>query len=358
MNDLNLSITPSSNSNTILNSSSGMNTLNTNQMNKFSNNNNNNNNDHQLTTNQQNRRSPLYLNQHPHQNLHLIQTISPTSNSSLSNSSSQQNMGLYNNNNNNVTTNNINNKTNNNSNNNNNNNNDNQHQHQHQPYHDYINQHISPITSPNHLQRHSDPTNDRSSSTTNNNYIENNRKIYPIPSSQQIMNQRSEYIPSSLPTTHQPIYPHINQSDLNQLSNDTSTGIRSPMLEDFRLNRNRRYELRVSLKSFYIIISVALYLIKKILNNHNLKIKLSIKSLQDISGNIVEFAGDQHGSRFIQQKLESASSEEKQMVFDEILPNSLQLMTDVFGNYVIQKLFEHGIYFLLKKQLHTSKPLK
>jgi len=42
-----------------------------------------------------------------------------------------------------------------------------------------------------------------------------------------------------------------------------------------------------------------------------------------------------HGSRFIQQKIESASSEEKQMIFDEIvLDNTLQLVQDVFGNYV------------------------
>lgn len=29
-------------------------------------------------------------------------------------------------------------------------------------------------------------------------------------------------------------------------------------------------------------------------------------------------------------------------MFREIQPNCLQLMTDVFGNYVVQKLFEHG----------------
>ena len=80
---------------------------------------------------------------------------------------------------------------------------------------------------------------------------------------------------------------------------------------------------------------------------------------QDIFGYIVEFSGDQHGSRFIQQKLETATSDEKQTVFDEIVPhNALQLIQDVFGNYVscgqsylgtdlilkqvIQKLFEHG----------------
>lgn len=82
--------------------------------------------------------------------------------------------------------------------------------------------------------------------------------------------------------------------------------IRSPLLEEFRSNKNKKYELK------------------------------------DIANHVVEFSGDQHGSRFIQQKLETASSEDKQLVFDEILPNCLQLMTDVFGNYVIQKLFEHG----------------
>ncbi|CAG8449916.1 2117_t:CDS:10 [Funneliformis mosseae] len=94
--------------------------------------------------------------------------------------------------------------------------------------------------------------------------------------------------------------------DLSSSISDPGHGMRSALLEEFRNNKNKKYELR------------------------------------DIVGNIVEFSGDQHGSRFIQQKLETANSEEKQLVFDEILPNALQLMTDVFGNYVIQKFFEHG----------------
>lgn len=64
--------------------------------------------------------------------------------------------------------------------------------------------------------------------------------------------------------------------------------------------------------------------------------------LKDIYDHIVEFSGDQHGSRFIQQKLETANSDEKDRVFKEIQGDSLQLMKDVFGNYVIQKFFEHG----------------
>ncbi|XP_074560713.1 pumilio homolog 5-like [Curcuma longa] len=64
--------------------------------------------------------------------------------------------------------------------------------------------------------------------------------------------------------------------------------------------------------------------------------------LPDIVGRVVEFSTDQHGSRFIQQKLETCSVDEKASVFSEVLPHSSLLMTDVFGNYVIQKFFEHG----------------
>ena len=52
---------------------------------------------------------------------------------------------------------------------------------------------------------------------------------------------------------------------------------------------------------------------------------------------MVEFSGDQHGSRFIQDKLQTANSDEKEQVFREIEPNAIQLLKAVFGNYVIQK---------------------
>ena len=51
--------------------------------------------------------------------------------------------------------------------------------------------------------------------------------------------------------------------------------------------------------------------------------------------------------RFIQQKLERATPAERQMVFNEILQAAYQLMTDVFGNYVIQKFFEVSMHACL-----------
>ncbi|KAF2397288.1 ARM repeat-containing protein [Trichodelitschia bisporula] len=64
--------------------------------------------------------------------------------------------------------------------------------------------------------------------------------------------------------------------------------------------------------------------------------------LMDVKQHMVEFCGDQAGSRFIQKKIETANSDERAIVFAELYDNLLQLMKDVFGNYVIQKLFEHG----------------
>ncbi|KAI0480284.1 ARM repeat-containing protein [Xylariaceae sp. FL0804] len=89
---------------------------------------------------------------------------------------------------------------------------------------------------------------------------------------------------------------------------DPGRGVRSMLLEEFRTSgrSTRRYDL------------------------------------PEIYGHIVEFSGDQHGSRFIQEKLQGANSDEKDQVFREIEPNTVQLMKDVFGNYVIQKFFEHG----------------
>ncbi|GIL90746.1 hypothetical protein Vretifemale_18426 [Volvox reticuliferus] len=64
--------------------------------------------------------------------------------------------------------------------------------------------------------------------------------------------------------------------------------------------------------------------------------------LREILGHVYEFSLDQHGSRFIQQKLEGVSPEDLDAAFSEVMPRILHLMTDVFGNYVVQKLLEHG----------------
>jgi Pumilio-family RNA binding repeat len=74
-------------------------------------------------------------------------------------------------------------------------------------------------------------------------------------------------------------------------------------------------------------------------------------TLYDLIGHFMECSLDQQCSRFIQQRLEEADDNEKQALFSEIIgivcPNTAEfsshkLMKDVFGNYVVQKMFEFG----------------
>jgi hypothetical protein len=66
--------------------------------------------------------------------------------------------------------------------------------------------------------------------------------------------------------------------------------------------------------------------------------------LAKVLPHIQEFALDQHGSRFLQLKLESddTSDVEKNQVFEAILPEAAKLASDSFAHFVVQKLFEKG----------------
>lgn len=70
-----------------------------------------------------------------------------------------------------------------------------------------------------------------------------------------------------------------------------------------------------------------------------LKIKLSIN---DLRVDILEFAQDQNGSKYLQSKLDEASEEERQEVLNIISPHAAMLANNDFGNFVIQKFFDIG----------------
>ncbi|KPA76645.1 pumilio protein 6 putative (PUF6) [Leptomonas pyrrhocoris] len=70
--------------------------------------------------------------------------------------------------------------------------------------------------------------------------------------------------------------------------------------------------------------------------------KSSQWSLEDLQGYAVEFAKDQEGSRFIQSAVDYAAPEALDNTFLEIFASPLELVTDIFGNYVLQKLLEKG----------------
>ena len=65
-------------------------------------------------------------------------------------------------------------------------------------------------------------------------------------------------------------------------------------------------------------------------------------STEDMTGQFVEFSMDQRGSRTLQSQIQKGTDHDRRAIFEEIQGHILQLVTDAFGNYVVQKLFEHG----------------
>jgi len=120
-----------------------------------------------------------------------------------------------------------------------------------------------------------------------------------------------------------------NQNQQQRMDDDTSHGKRNQ-------NRRRRKKQRDQKEEETPLPPNCSPLLK------DFRTKNKKLELQDIKWNIIEFATDQYGSRFIQQKLETATEEEKQMLEVAVLNDFQNLTTDVFGNYVVQKMFEYG----------------
>ncbi|KIW57986.1 hypothetical protein PV05_02539 [Exophiala xenobiotica] len=75
--------------------------------------------------------------------------------------------------------------------------------------------------------------------------------------------------------------------------------------------------------------------------NHNDEARFNNVPLESYRGSLYELCKDQHGCRYLQRKLEDGDEEHIQAIFVETCPHIIELMTDPFGNYLCQKLFEH-----------------
>jgi pumilio RNA-binding family len=62
---------------------------------------------------------------------------------------------------------------------------------------------------------------------------------------------------------------------------------------------------------------------------------------------LIKYSFDQQGSRFLQEKLETATNEERGIIFREILPIAMNLIIDMSGNLVIQKVIDNYLVLFI-----------
>ncbi|KAL2477477.1 putative pumilio-like protein 10 [Forsythia ovata] len=63
-------------------------------------------------------------------------------------------------------------------------------------------------------------------------------------------------------------------------------------------------------------------------------------SLTEAQGYIYHIAKDQHGCRFLQRMFDEGTPRDVQIIFSEIVDHTVELMTNPFGNYLMQKLLD------------------
>jgi pumilio RNA-binding family len=99
---------------------------------------------------------------------------------------------------------------------------------------------------------------------------------------------------------------------------ETSIALRSPLLDEFRANKTRKWDLRVSLCVLYGVLTF----VHDGLAGHSWAMSLSSAAINMVRGSF-------------NRNWKVLRARKSRFVFDEIVPNnSLQLIQDVFGNYV------------------------
>eukprot|EP00257_Ricinus_communis_P018636 XP_015577404.1 pumilio homolog 12 isoform X1 [Ricinus communis] len=63
-------------------------------------------------------------------------------------------------------------------------------------------------------------------------------------------------------------------------------------------------------------------------------------SVDEVTGRVYLMAKDQHGCRFLQRKFSEGTPQDIEKIFLEVIDHIAELMTDPFGNYLVQKLLE------------------
>ena len=66
-------------------------------------------------------------------------------------------------------------------------------------------------------------------------------------------------------------------------------------------------------------------------------------SVDEVVGSLLSAARDQNVCRFLQKKFDEGGPEAIELLFAELLEHAAELMTDPFGNYLVQKVLDRCV---------------
>lgn len=151
-----------------------------------------------------------------------------------------------------------------------------------------------------------------------------------------------------LPVSGQPQQQHQQENIMRTVSMRNEAN--NYQQNQYYTTQNTRYEEKTSVERMLEELRLKMKGVSNMQhmrNNYNGNISHGQESLlsfglKEIQGAAYMFAKDQFGSRFIQRQLEDENipQEDKNNLFNELVPYLPALCKDVFGNYVIQKLLE------------------
>ena len=151
-----------------------------------------------------------------------------------------------------------------------------------------------------------------------------NNKNHPANNSNNANKQANPYLENSIPTKNTSKKNASSKSNESTANNHKSHSHSHPHSQSLQQQQQTYHRSP---------------LLEQLRNSSSDKNSNSNMSLKDIFGHSLEFCKDQHGSRFIQRELATSPASEKEVIFNEIRDDAIELSNDVFGNYVIQKFF-------------------
>lgn len=151
-----------------------------------------------------------------------------------------------------------------------------------------------------------------------------------------VVPQKGSQIPKQRPYTPQPIY---NQGQANLYQNPSFDQQVHPaqVVENMPIS---------SIQPTAVNRSVSVAFTPRHFNNNRRQHEADAASrftdtpLESFIGDIYSICKDQHGCRYLQKVLDDRNETEIEVIFNETKDHITELMTDLFGNYLCQKLLE------------------